>query len=74
MKSENSNMRKKLTPLATMIVAGIFTALVFAFGNLRYQVPEMAATHEKEETVVVNKSLSNDDVDLNRFVVDSCAW
>lgn len=74
MKSENSNMRKKLTPLATMIVAGIFTALVFAFGNLRYQVPEITATHEKEETVVVNKSLSNEEVDLNRFVVDISAW
>ncbi|BDW49053.1 GH25 family lysozyme [Lactococcus formosensis] len=67
-------MRKKLTPLATVIVAGIFTALVFVFGNLRYQVPEMASTHEKEETVVVNKSLSNEDVDLNRFVVDISAW
>ncbi len=75
MKSKNSNMRKKLTPLATVIIAGIFTALVFIFGNLRYQVPEAVATnHNKAETVVVNKLLANNEVDLNRFAVDVSAW
>jgi lysozyme len=75
MKIGKSNMRKKLTPLATVIVAGIFTALVFVFGSLRYQVPNMAETkEEKQETVVVNKSLENNAVDLNKFAVDISAW